>query len=147
MLARQRQDLSKALSVPAEKSFGTLENHCSFSVCTWSDFTLLLSWFLYMSLLRREVKGLKRLVWSFAEWTGIERDWAHSLPNATQAASGKAGSRGVVAGDHSTLCSASASIHGRNTLLHGCSEREWKGNLLGAARNVLGCPQAEKVQL
>ena len=46
-----------------------------------------------------------------------------------------------------TLCIASASMHGRNTMLHECSEKEWKGNILGTTRDVPVSPQAERVQL
>lgn len=46
-----------------------------------------------------------------------------------------------------TLCIASVIMHGRNIMLHECSEEEWKGNILGTTRDVPVCPQAEMVQL
>lgn len=45
------------------------------------------------------------------------------------------------------LCVASMSMHGRNVMLHERSEKERKGNIVGAARDVPVCPQAERVRL
>lgn len=46
-----------------------------------------------------------------------------------------------------TLCIASTSMHGRNIMLHEYSEKEWKENIVGTARDVSVCPQVERVQL